>query len=143
MLPFATNKDSNDAAKIADVSHETRNCSLQKLLREHSIIGARPQLKKLWAKSWWVETNYGAAGPESTGRGYGAEAETPEDSDDDDAREPGAGVDGSQSPVMTHYIIFLTLVIGCNENTLCSNERKDMEVMGSKGSNVWLRVVMK
>jgi len=57
-----------------------RNGFLQKLLREHSNMGARQQLKELWGK--WIEQNYGAAGPESTGRGYGAEAETPEDSDD-------------------------------------------------------------
>jgi hypothetical protein len=90
MLPFATNMGLNEATKKADVSHESRNGFLQKLLGEHSIIGARHQLKELWGK--WIETNYGAAGPESTSRGYGAKAETPEDSDDD------AGVDGSQSP---------------------------------------------
>jgi hypothetical protein len=90
MLPFATNTDLNEAAKKADVGHESRNGFLQKLLGEHSIIEARQQLKELWGK--WIETNYGAAGPESTGRGYDAEAVTPEDSDDD------AGVDGSQSP---------------------------------------------
>jgi hypothetical protein len=41
--------------------------------------------------------NYGAAGPKSTGRGFGPEAETPEDSDDNDTRESGAGINLSQS----------------------------------------------
>jgi hypothetical protein len=59
MLPFATNADLNEAAKKADVSHESRDGFLQKLWRKHSIIGARQQLKELWGK--WVETNYGAA----------------------------------------------------------------------------------
>jgi hypothetical protein len=90
MLPFATNTDLNEAAKKADISHESRNGFLQKLLDEHSISGARQQLKELWGK--WIETNYGAAGPESTGRGYGVEAETPEDSGDE------AADDGSQAP---------------------------------------------
>jgi hypothetical protein len=50
--------------------------------------------RSFWKK--WVETNNGATGPESTGRGYGAKVETPpEDSDDDEARESGRGVDGS------------------------------------------------
>jgi hypothetical protein len=95
MLPFATNTDLNDAAKKADVRHESRNGFIQKLLGEHSIIGARQQLKELWGK--WVETKYSSAGPESAGRGYGAEAKAPEDSDDDEARESDSGVDGSQS----------------------------------------------
>jgi hypothetical protein len=81
MLPFATNTDLNEAAMEVDVSHDSRNGFFQKLLGEHSFIGARQELKELWGK--WIETNYGAAGPESTGRGYGAESETPEDSDDD------------------------------------------------------------
>jgi hypothetical protein len=51
---------------------------------------ARQQLKELLGK--WIEINYGAAGPESTGRGCSAEAETPEDSDD------GSGANGRQSP---------------------------------------------
>ncbi len=54
ILLFATNTDLNEAAKKADVSHESRNCFLQKMLGEHSIIGARQQLKELWGK--WVET---------------------------------------------------------------------------------------
>ena len=45
MLPFATNTDLNEAAKKADVSHESRNCFLQKLLVEHSINGERHQLR--------------------------------------------------------------------------------------------------
>ncbi len=57
---------------------------------DHSIIGARQQLKEHWGK--WIESSYRAAGPESADRGYGAEAETPEDSDDE------AAVDGSQAP---------------------------------------------
>lgn len=89
MLPFATNTDLNEAAKKADISHESRNGFLQKLLNEHSISGARQQLKELWGK--WIETNYGADGPESTRRSYGAEAKTPEDSGDE------AGDDGSQT----------------------------------------------
>ncbi len=89
-VPFATNTNLNEAAQKADVSHESRNGFLQKLLGEHSIHGARQQLKELWGK--WIETHYGAAGPESTGRGYSAEVETPEDSDD------GSGSYGSQSP---------------------------------------------
>ncbi len=80
MLPFATNTDLNEAAD-SDISHESRNGFLQKLLDEHSISGGRQQLKELWGK--WIETNYGAAGPESTGRGYGAEEETPVDSGDE------------------------------------------------------------
>ncbi len=90
MLPFASNTDLNEVAQKADVSHESRNGFLQKLLGEHSINGATQQLKELWGK--WIETTYGAAGPESTGRGNGAEAETPEDSDD------GSSAYGSQSP---------------------------------------------
>jgi hypothetical protein len=90
MQPFATNSDLNEAATKADISHESRNGFLQKRLDEHSISGGRQQLKELWGK--WIEKNYGAAGPESTGRGYGAEAETPEDSGD------GAADDGSQAP---------------------------------------------
>jgi hypothetical protein len=90
MRPFATNTDLNEAAKKADISHELRNGFLQKLLDEHSIIGARQQLKGHWGE--WIESSYGAAGPESAGRGYGAEAETPEDSDDEVA------VDVSQAP---------------------------------------------
>ncbi len=70
MLSFATNTDLDKAAKKADVSHESRNGFLQKLLVEHSINGARQLLKEPWGK--WIEKTYGAAGPESTGRGYGA-----------------------------------------------------------------------
>jgi len=94
LLPFATNTDLNEAAMKADISHDSRNGFLQKLLGEHSIMGARQQLKELWGK--WIEQNYGAAGPESTGRGYGAEAKTPDDSDDDAAAAAAApAVDGA------------------------------------------------
>jgi hypothetical protein len=72
MLPFATNKLMNEAAMKANVSHDSRNGFLQKLLGQHNIVGARQQLKELWGKG--IETYYGAAGPESTGRGYGARA---------------------------------------------------------------------
>jgi hypothetical protein len=95
LLPFATNTDLNEAAMKADISHDSRNGFLQKLLGEHSIMGARQQLKELWGK--WIEKNYGAAGPESTGRGYGAEAETPEDSDDDAAAAAAATAAGEKA----------------------------------------------
>ncbi len=95
LLPFATNTDLNEVAMKADISHDSRNGFLQKLLGEHSIIGARQQLKELWGK--WIEKNYGAAGPESTGRGYGAEAETPEDSDDDNAAAAAAKAAGEKA----------------------------------------------
>jgi hypothetical protein len=85
MLPFATNTDLNEAAKKADISHKSRNGFIQK----HSIIGARQQLKEHWGK--WIESSHSAAGPESAGRGYGAEAETPEDSGNKEA------VNGSQA----------------------------------------------
>jgi hypothetical protein len=57
MLPFATNTDLNEAAKKADVSHESRNGFLQKLLgdSEHSIIRAQQQLKELWGN--WIDRN--------------------------------------------------------------------------------------
>ncbi len=58
-------------------------------------MGARQQLKELLGK--WIEKNYGTAGPESTGRGYGAEAETPEDSDDDDAAAAAAAAAGEKA----------------------------------------------
>jgi hypothetical protein len=50
MLPFAANTDLNEAAKKADIRHESRNGFLQMLLDEHSIIGARQQLKEHWGK---------------------------------------------------------------------------------------------
>jgi hypothetical protein len=49
MLPFVTNTDLNDSAMKADVSHESRNGFLQKLLEEHSHARARKQLKDFWA----------------------------------------------------------------------------------------------
>ena len=59
-------------------------------------MGARQQLKELWGK--WIEKHYGTAGPESTGRGgYGAEAETPKDSDDDDAAAAAAAAAGEKA----------------------------------------------
>ncbi len=48
MLSFATNADLNEAASKADISHESSNGFLQKLLDEHSIIEARQQLKEHW-----------------------------------------------------------------------------------------------
>jgi hypothetical protein len=90
MLPFTTKTDLKEAVKKADISNKLRNGFLQKLLDDHSIIGARQQLKEHWGKC--IESSYGAVEPESAGRGYGAEAEKPDDSDDE------AAVDGSQAP---------------------------------------------
>ena len=59
MLPFATVTDLNEACKNADVSHESRNHFLKKLLAEHSANGSREQLKALWEK--WVVKNYSTA----------------------------------------------------------------------------------
>ncbi len=53
MLPFVTKTDVTKAALEANISHETGNRSLILMLDEHSKVGAREQLKKLWTQ--WVK----------------------------------------------------------------------------------------
>ena len=56
MLPFVTRTDLEHAAKGKDVSQDTINTFLNKLLAEHSLPGVRKQLYALWTD--WVESNY-------------------------------------------------------------------------------------
>ena len=79
MLPFNTKTDLNMAATKVHVSHEARNSFMRMLQAEHSLEGARDQLRELWRD--WVTKNYGTA-PEETGTrnvAFGA-APTPPDS---------------------------------------------------------------
>ncbi len=82
----------NEVCKTADVSHETRNIFLQKLLAEHSGKGSREQLKDVWTK--WVATNYQAISEESEGGGkLGMDAATPDESEEeDDAAASGSAL---------------------------------------------------
>ena len=92
MLPFVTVTDLNEACKKADVSHETRNLFLQKMLAEHSAIGSREQLKELWVD--WVVNHYPmvmADQDEAGGRKLIMDAATPPDSDEE-------GGEGSSAP---------------------------------------------
>jgi hypothetical protein len=57
MLPFVTKSDLEAAAQQGDVSMETRNHFLNKLLHEHGQTGIRKQLQTLWTE--WVEKNHG------------------------------------------------------------------------------------
>jgi hypothetical protein len=57
MLSFVTRSDLEAAEKQADVSMETRNHFLNKLLHEHGQTGIRKQLQTLWTER--VEKNYG------------------------------------------------------------------------------------
>jgi hypothetical protein len=56
MLPFVTKTDLTKAALKANISHEMQNRFLKLMLDEHSKVGAREQLKKLWTE--WVKYNY-------------------------------------------------------------------------------------
>ena len=56
MLPFITKTDLTKAALKANISHEMQNRFLKLMLDEHSKVGAREQLKKLWTE--WVKYNY-------------------------------------------------------------------------------------
>ena len=56
MLPFVTKTDRTKAALKANISHEMQNRFLKLMLDEHSKVGAREQLKKLWYE--WVKFNY-------------------------------------------------------------------------------------
>ena len=56
MLPFVTKTDLTKAALKANISHEMQNRFLKLMLDEHSKVGAREQLKKLWTE--WVKFNY-------------------------------------------------------------------------------------
>ena len=56
MLPFVTKTDMTKAALKANISHEMQNRFLKLMLDEHSKVGAREQLKKLWTE--WVKFNY-------------------------------------------------------------------------------------
>ena len=53
MLPFVTKTDLTKAALKANISHEMQNRFLKLMLDEHSKVGAREQLKKLWTE--WVK----------------------------------------------------------------------------------------
>ena len=90
MLPFVTVTDLNEACKKADVSHETRNLFLQKMLAEHSAIGSREQLKELWAA--WVLNNYPMAmadQDEAGGNFFIMDAATPPDLGGEGSSAPG------------------------------------------------------
>ena len=56
MLPFVTRSDLEAAAQQADVSMETRNHLLNKLLHEHGQTGIRNQLQSLLTE--WVEKHH-------------------------------------------------------------------------------------
>jgi hypothetical protein len=56
MLPFVTKTDLTKAALKANISHKMQNRFLKLMLDEHSKVGAREQLKKLWTE--WVKYNY-------------------------------------------------------------------------------------
>lgn len=82
MAPFATATDLNEACRRADVSHETRNRFLTKMLDEHSAPGSREQLRKLWSD--WLKEQYPTTAEEGANRERMMnEAETPEVSDEE------------------------------------------------------------
>ncbi len=93
MLSFVTWSDLEAVAQKADVSTETRNHFLNKLLPEHGQAGMRKQLQTLWTE--WVDKTYGdeqqAPAVEAS---LEMEAVTPLD-DDDVAPTAAAGGGGS------------------------------------------------
>jgi hypothetical protein len=93
MLPFVTRSDLEAAAQQADVSMETRNRFLNKLLHEHGQPGIRKQLQSLWTE--WVEKTYGnQQQAPAVAASLEMEAATPPD-DDDVAPTAAAGGGGS------------------------------------------------
>ena len=96
MLPFVTKTDLDQAAQKVDVSVETRNAFLEKLLNVHSQPGIEEQLKTMWGE--WVDTNYNKELEPEARSSLGMEAKTPEDSEAEDETETsgqGNGVGAS------------------------------------------------
>ncbi len=95
MLPFVTRGDLEAAAQQADVSMETKNRFLNKLLHEHGQPGIRKQLQTLWAE--WVEKNYGTQQQApAVAASLEIEVDTPHD-DVDLSSTAAAGCGGSGS----------------------------------------------
>ena len=94
MLPFVTRSDLEAAAQQADVSMETRNHFLNKLLHEHGQTGIRNQLQSLWTE--WVEKNYGGKqqAPVITASLEMDAATPPDDADESSADTAGGGGSG-------------------------------------------------
>ncbi len=81
MLPFVTRSDLEAAAQQADVSMETRNHFLNKLLHEHGQTGIRKVLQTLWTE--WAEKNYCSQQQEqAVAASLEMEVATPPDDDD-------------------------------------------------------------
>ena len=107
LLPFVTKTDLDQAAQQADVSMETRNAFLEKLLKEHSQPGIEEQLKTMWGE--WVDTNYNQESEPEARSSLGMEAKTPKDSEAEEETETagqgngvgaiGVGDPGAAAPV--------------------------------------------
>jgi hypothetical protein len=99
MLPFVTKTDMTKAALKANISHEMQNRFLKLMLDEHSKVGAREQLKKLWTE--WVKFNYDEELQPSIScpaiQGVGLVATPPDSPTEEEEGAPGAAAAAAAS----------------------------------------------